>query len=86
MTKIFLALSLVFLSGCATKYVSDLGSDKYLAVANDTDGLISERDSLTYANILAYQKCSGKSVVVENVSTKDDKFGMPETSIMFHCK
>lgn len=84
--KTLLILSLVFLSGCATKYVTDLGSNKYLAVANDTEGLISSQDSLTNANILAAQKCAGKSVVVENVSTKNDVYSMPETSILFQCK
>ena len=76
----------IFLSSCATKYVSDLGSDKYLAVANDTEGLISSQDSLAKANALAQQKCDNKTVVVDSVSTTDDAYSMPETSIMFHCK
>lgn len=86
MTKIILILSLVFLSGCATKYVTDLGSNKYLAVANDGGWGSSHERSTQKANFLAYEKCAGKSVVVDNVVTSRDNNGLPETSMTFHCK
>lgn len=79
-------LLMIFLSGCATKNITELGGNKYLAVANDTDGIISTQDSIANANMLTYQKCSGKTPIVESITTKNDVFSMPETSILFHCK
>lgn len=77
---------LAILSGCATKNVTELNTNKFLAVANDSTGIPSAADSLENANFLARDKCGAKSVVVDNVSTRNDSFNFPETSISFHCK
>lgn len=76
----------IFLSGCATKNIVDLSDNKYLAVANDSTGIPSATDSLENANLLARQKCGAQNVVVDSISTRNDTFNFPETSVSFHCK
>lgn len=76
----------MFLYSCATKSVTDLGSNKYLSVANDSEGLIKTEDSIQNAKLIAYEKCGAKTVVIDNVATREDNNGLPETSLTFHCK
>ncbi|MFN3453529.1 MAG: hypothetical protein ACK41T_01115 [Pseudobdellovibrio sp.] len=79
-------LILLFLSGCATKHIVTLDANKFIAVANDSTGLVTVEDSIQNAQKLAQERCGSKTVIVDSMTSREDHNGLPETSLTFHCK
>ncbi|WP_152598710.1 hypothetical protein [Janthinobacterium sp. RA13] len=92
MTKLFIAIVVIFISGCAAQTgVISTGQDSYMILNQGTGFWVSPSTLVANATREAGNHCSNQRKQLDILSTQERPFGLrpgayPEGEIRFACK